>query len=123
MQYVSAFTKKSTYWTDSFLLKNDDLNSESQKLRKRNCLHFIEEWFFIYRFFYLYFIRFSFSIYRSSHSQSLRTCNFIRKRLQHKCFPMKFVKFLRIVFLQSTSSGRFSRYLSLSKVPLVLSLK
>ena len=35
----------------------------------------------------------------------LQDCNFIKKRLQHKCFPMKFAKFLRTPFLQNTSSG------------------
>ena len=28
-------------------------------------------------------------------------CNFIKKRLQRKCFPMKYEKFLRAVFLQN----------------------
>ena len=31
-------------------------------------------------------------------------CNFIKKRLQHRCFPMKFTKFLRTPFLQNTST-------------------
>ena len=25
----------------------------------------------------------------------LKTCNFIKRRLQHRCFPVKFAKFLR----------------------------
>ena len=29
--------------------------------------------------------------------------NFIKKRLQHRCFPVDFVKFLRTPFLQNTS--------------------
>ena len=29
---------------------------------------------------------------------ALQACNFIRKSLQHSCFPVKIVKFLRIVF-------------------------
>ena len=29
---------------------------------------------------------------------ALQVCNFIRKSLQHSCFPVKIVKFLRIVF-------------------------
>ena len=33
--------------------------------------------------------------------------NFIKKRLQHSCFPVKFAKFLRTPFLQNTSSGCF----------------
>ena len=28
----------------------------------------------------------------------IQTCYFIKKRLQHRCFPVKFAKFLRIVF-------------------------
>ena len=31
------------------------------------------------------------------------TCNFIKKRLWHRCFPVNFVKFLRPPFLQNTS--------------------
>ena len=27
--------------------------------------------------------------------RQLKACNFIKKRLQHRCFPMKFAKFLR----------------------------
>ena len=30
--------------------------------------------------------------------QVLKTCNFIKKRLQHRCFPVKFAKFLRTPF-------------------------
>ena len=37
----------------------------------------------------------------------LKTCNFINKRLQHKCFLVKFAKFLRTPFLQNTSGGYF----------------
>ena len=33
---------------------------------------------------------------------SLKTCGFLKKRLQHKCFPLHF-KFLRIPFSQNTS--------------------
>ena len=32
-------------------------------------------------------------------------CNFIKKRLWHRCFPVNFVKFLRAPFLQN-NSGR-----------------
>ena len=35
----------------------------------------------------------------------LKGCNFIKKRLQHRCFPVKFHKFLRGPFLQNASSG------------------
>ena len=31
------------------------------------------------------------------------TCNFTKTRLQHRCFPVKFAKFLRTSFLHSTS--------------------
>ena len=30
----------------------------------------------------------------------LKACNFVKKRLQRRCFPMKFVKFLRTPFLK-----------------------
>ena len=33
----------------------------------------------------------------------LQTCNFIKKRLWPRCFPVSFVKFLRTPFLQNTS--------------------
>ena len=34
-----------------------------------------------------------------------QACNFIKKRLQHRCFPMKFTKSLRTsFFLQNTST-------------------
>ena len=36
---------------------------------------------------------------------------FIEKSLQHKCFPLKFVKFLRTPFLQNTSGGCFCIFL------------
>ena len=31
----------------------------------------------------------------------LQVCNFIKKRLQHRCFPVKFAKFLRTPILKS----------------------
>ena len=69
MQYVLTFTKKPANLTGYFLLKNHGLNFESQKLRTRirfsqfftfwcfkfpwrTCSNFVEEWFFIYRFFF-----------------------------------------------------------------------
>ena len=33
----------------------------------------------------------------------MSACNFIKKRLWHRCFPIKFAKFLRKPFLQNTS--------------------
>ena len=69
-------------------------------------------------FFCVHFIYFSF---RSSHKrfsvkkgvlksfensailQLLEACNFIKKRLWHRCFPVNFAIFLRTCFLQKTS--------------------
>ena len=31
----------------------------------------------------------------------LKACNFIEKRLQHKCFPVKFAKFLKTTILKN----------------------
>ena len=31
----------------------------------------------------------------------LKACNFIEKKLQHRCFPMKFAKFLRTTILKN----------------------
>ena len=30
----------------------------------------------------------------------LKACNFVKKRLQHRCFPLKFIKFLRTHFFR-----------------------
>ena len=35
----------------------------------------------------------------------LSACNFIKKRLQHRCFPVTFAKYSRTPFLQNTSGG------------------
>ena len=36
-----------------------------------------------------------------------QACYFIKKRLQHRCFPVKFAKLLRThIFLQNTSGGK-----------------
>ena len=32
-------------------------------------------------------------------------CNFIKKEIQHRCFPVNFEKFLRAFSLQNTSGG------------------
>ena len=37
----------------------------------------------------------------------LLACNFLKNRLQHRCFPVNIVKFLRTPFLQNTSGGYF----------------
>ena len=88
----------------------------------------------IFRLVYkLHYLQFGFQIYRSSRSQmffgtgalknfamleflfnkvaGLQVCNFIKKRLQHWCFSMKFAKSLRASFLQNTSGGCFWKYL------------
>ena len=36
-----------------------------------------------------------------------QACNFIKKRLLRKCFPVKFAKFLRTLFLENISGGCF----------------
>ena len=42
---------------------------------------------------------------------SLKACNFIKKKLQHTCFSVKFAKFLRTPSLQNTSGGCFWKYI------------
>ena len=37
-----------------------------------------------------------------------RSATLLKKRSQHKCFPLNFVRFLRALFLRKTSSGCFS---------------
>ena len=51
----------------------------------------------------------------------LKACIFIKKRLQHRCFPVKFAKILRAPFLQNISSGCFCLYFFI-KVELYLNL-
>ena len=36
-----------------------------------------------------------------------KACNFIKKRLWRRCFPVNFAKFIRTPFLQNTSGGCF----------------
>ena len=38
---------------------------------------------------------------------SLEACNFIKKRLQHRCFPVNIAKFLRKFYLKNTTGGCF----------------
>ena len=38
---------------------------------------------------------------------NLETCNFIKKRLLHRCFPVKNGKFFRKFYLKKTTSGCF----------------
>ena len=40
---------------------------------------------------------------RASFLIKLQACNLIKKRVWHRCFPVKFAKFLRTPFLQNTS--------------------
>ena len=37
----------------------------------------------------------------------LKACNFIKKRLQHRCFPLKFAKFLRTPILKNICDACF----------------
>ena len=37
----------------------------------------------------------------------LKVCNFIKKRLQHRCFPVNFRKFSKTPILQNTSDDGF----------------
>ena len=49
----------------------------------------------------------------------LKACSFIKKRLQHRCFPVKFHKFLKTHILKNertTSSVSFSSWISLPHV-------
>ena len=41
------------------------------------------------------------------HCRFCRFCNFIKKRLQHRCFPMEFVNLLRTSILYNISNGCF----------------
>ena len=46
----------------------------------------------------------------------LKACDFIKKRLQYRCYPVKFAKFLRTPYLednlQTTASVKFSSEVS-----------
>ena len=76
----------------------------------------------------LHYLQFGFQIYRSSRSKMFfgtgalkkfamlefpfnKVCNFIKKKLQHSCFSVKFAKSLVAFFLQNTSGGCFWKYL------------
>ena len=37
----------------------------------------------------------------------LQVCNFIKKRLQHRCFPVIIANFLRIPILRTSANGCF----------------
>ena len=81
----------------------------------------------------LHYLQFGFQIYGGSRSQmffgigalkdfvmleflfnkvaGLQACNFIKKRLQYKCFFVKVAKSFRASFLQNTADGCFWKYL------------
>ena len=42
-----------------------------------------------------------------SKAATLVACNFIKKRLQHRCFPVNIAKFLRKFYLKNTTGGCF----------------
>ena len=44
----------------------------------------------------------------------LEAWNFIKKRLQHRCFLVNFAKFLRTSFLQNTSGSCFWKWKDIS---------
>ena len=44
----------------------------------------------------------------------LKVWNFIKNRLQHMCFPVKFVEFFKKVFLQYTCGGCFWKWKDIS---------
>ena len=46
----------------------------------------------------------------------LKVCNFIKKRLKHRCFPVKLHKFSRAPFLQNNASGRVWKGTRLVKI-------
>ena len=46
------------------------------------------------------------------HKNFMRACNFIKKRVQHRYFPVNLEKILKELFLQNTSSGCFWNYYS-----------
>ena len=50
----------------------------------------------------------------------LKACNFIKKRLQYRCLPVKFAKFYRTPFLQNTSHSVHWGINPLKSTPLFL---
>ena len=43
----------------------------------------------------------------------LQVCNFIKKRLQHRCFPLSIANFFRIPILRKSANGCFCLFRSL----------
>ena len=56
-----------------------------------------------------------------SNVAGLRACNFVKKRLEHRCFPVKFAKFLRTrpVAAYEFCSGGCIRIVSVSKYMII----
>ena len=49
---------------------------------------------------------------------SFKTCDFLKKRFQHRCFFVKFAKFLRTPFWRTSTNGSFWIYQGLYALPL-----
>ena len=47
----------------------------------------------------------------------LRPTTLLTKRLSHRCFPVKFAKFLRTAFLQNSSENCFSKFNIIKLLP------
>ena len=47
---------------------------------------------------------------------ALKACNFIKKRLQHRCFPVKFAKFLRTPTLKNICERLFPTAVNLKYI-------
>ena len=50
-------------------------------------------------------------------------CNFIKKKLRHRCFPVNFAKFLRKLFFQRTSPVAASKLMPFVEHPITVSLR
>ena len=107
-----------------------ELNLKSWRGKKILWNSKIESFRLVYK---LHYLKFAFQIYRSSHSQiffwtgalksfamlkflsnkiaGLQACNFIKKRLQHRCFSVKFSKSLRASSSQNIYGGYIWKYL------------
>ena len=44
---------------------------------------------------------------------SMRPATLFKKELQHMCFPVKFAKLLRTLFIQNTSGGRIKNFFTM----------
>ena len=67
-------------------------------------------------------------IFRGSHQRSSlkkvfikrKTCNFIKKRFQHRCFPVKFAKTLRTPFLKNICERLLLCFLKLTLYSVII---